>query len=908
MTSSKLALSIDSQLLLHNLPGRYLILNKDLTIAEVSNAYLKATLTKRKEIVNKYLFDVFPDNPDAPEANAVRNLRASLEQVIQQKKAQKMPVQRYDIQLPAERGGGFEKRFWLVKNQPIKDANGDLLYIIHQVKDITRYYIEKQAQRRNEELLQVAMQMINDVIWDWDLLNNQIKWSDGFNIKFGFSQQETDPTVKSWYSRIHPEDLGRVKQSIFNVIQHNLDVWSDTYRFKRKDASYADILDRGFVLRDANQKPYRMIGAMVDISDVKQVEQELRQSALRFQGLMETLPSMIWTALPTGEVNYYNERWSEYLGVPVNQLLTQGWASYIHPDDLATTHRHWQHAITTGTNLEMENRWRSANSQKYRWFLVRAVPIRDENNDITLWIGSHTDIEVHKSYQEELKRQDKKLQRILSLAPAHFCLVKGPDLIIDFATPGIQRLFGNRACVGLPIAVAWPEIEEQGLTRLMEQVYTNAEPLAFEEIKVLVDRNNNGQLQEGYFNITYQPFREGQDTVEGVLIMALEVTNQVLAKRQTELLTEQLRAEKERFQFLTEAIPQFIWTTDSQGYHEYFNQRWIDYTGYDVEASKGTEMWRNLLHPDDRERVQARWQHSLQTGDFYEVEYRFKSKTGTYRWFLGQAIPMRDQQGNITQWFGSCTDIEEKKLAEAELLQINQELRKTNEDLDSFVYTASHDLKLPIISMSRIFSELTETAQFNTPDAEILVSMFHKSLDQIHTTIRDLADIVEVQKNIESSRENTSFAAITDEVKLSIQDIIKESQAQIITDFSAAPSIYFSRVNLKSIIYNLLSNAIKYRSPHRVPVVYIKTTLENDFTLLTIQDNGLGINLDRHKGKLFQMFKRFHNHVSGSGIGLYIINRIVQNNGGHIEVASEVDTGTTFKVYLKDQIDPPATV
>ncbi|MDQ3291740.1 MAG: PAS domain-containing protein [Bacteroidota bacterium] len=907
MTSTKTGAFINLELLFHSLPGLYLILDINLTIIEVSDSYLKATLTRREDIINRHIFDVFPDNPAAPDANAVTNLRSSLQQVLRQKKTQKMPVQRYDIRLPAEQGGGFEQRYWKVRNKPVKNAANEILYIIHQVKDITRYYQEKQAYKRNEELLHIAMQMINDVIWDWNLLNNNITWSEGFNTRFGYQKDETEPTILSWYSRIHPEDLERIEHSIQTVIQHGLEVWSDVYRFKRKDGSYAEILDRGFVLHDSNQKPYRMIGAMIDISETKQAEQEARQSAFRFNSLMESLPLMTWTALPTGEVNYYNQRWSEYLGVSQEELLEVGWEKYIHPDDKEFTESIWQQAIASGNNLEMENRWRSANSAEYRWFLVRAVPIRDENNQITLWIGSHTDIELHKRFQEELQIRDEKLQRILSQAPAHFCLVKGPDQIIDFATPNIQQLLGNRDCIGLPIAIAWPEIEEQGLTRLMMQVYKTGEPLIFLETKVMVDRQNNGQLQEGYFSFTYQPFRHSNGTIEGVLILAVEVTDQVLAKRQAEVLTEQLRAEKERFEFLAETVPQFIWTTDQKGYHDYFNQRWIDYTGYDVEDSKGTEMWKNLLHPDDRERVWKRWEHSLRTGEFYQVEYRFKSKEGNYSWFLGQAAPMHDANGNITKWFGTCTDIEEKKRAEEELLIMNQELRKTNEDLDSFVYTASHDLKLPIISMSRIFSELTRSAQFTAPDAEILITMFHKSLDQLQTTIRDLADIVHVQKNLDQRQEIISFAEITKEVQLSILDMITESDAQVITDFKSAPSIYFSSVNLKSIIYNLLSNAIKYRSPDRTPIVSIKTDKENDFVVLTVQDNGLGINLERHKSKLFQMFKRFHNHVTGSGIGLYIINRIAQNNGGHIEVTSEVDAGTTFKVYLKNQERTPST-
>ncbi|MDQ4141190.1 MAG: PAS domain-containing protein, partial [Bacteroidota bacterium] len=192
MTSTKTWASIDLELLFHTLPGLYLILDTNLTIIEVSDSYLKATLTRREDIMNRHIFDVFPDNPAASDANAVKNLRASLEQVIRQKKTQKLPIQRYDIQLPAEQGGGFEMRYWKVRNKPVKNAANEILYIIHQVKNVTRYHLEKQAQRRNEELLNVAMQMINDVIWDWNLLSNNIKWSEGFNTRFGYHQNEVE--------------------------------------------------------------------------------------------------------------------------------------------------------------------------------------------------------------------------------------------------------------------------------------------------------------------------------------------------------------------------------------------------------------------------------------------------------------------------------------------------------------------------------------------------------------------------------------------------------------------------------------------------------------------------------------------------------------------------------------------
>ncbi|MCC2545333.1 PAS domain-containing protein [Hymenobacter sp. BT175] len=143
-----------------------------------------------------------------------------------------------------------------------------------------------------------------------------------------------------------------------------------------------------------------------------------------------------------------------------------------------------------------------------------------------------------------------------------------------------------------------------------------------------------------------------------------------------------------RFTFLADLIPQLVWFTDPKGSHTYFNQRWIDYTGYTLEASLGPDMWNNLLHPDDQHRARQRWGHSLATGEFYEIEYRFKSKQGDYRWFLGQALPQRNAQGEIEQWFGTCTDIHDQKLNALALRQREQDFATLTDAIDQLVWMA----------------------------------------------------------------------------------------------------------------------------------------------------------------------------------------------------------------------------
>ena len=147
----------------------------------------------------------------------------------------------------------------------------------------------------------------------------------------------------------------------------------------------------------------------------------------------------------------------------------------------------------------------------------------------------------------------------------------------------------------------------------------------------------------------------------------------------------------QQFRFLAELIPQLVWITDPTGFHTYFNQRWTEFTGYNVEQSRGSEMWNHLLHPDDRQRARDRWNHSLTTGEFYEIEYRFISKDGTYRWFLGQALPRRDEHGVIQQWFGTCTDIQEQKGVAVELQQREEEFMTLANNIPQLAWMTEPD-------------------------------------------------------------------------------------------------------------------------------------------------------------------------------------------------------------------------
>jgi PAS domain S-box-containing protein len=232
-----------------------------------------------------------------------------------------------------------------------------------------------------------------------------------------------------------------------------------------------------------------------------------------------------------------------------------------------------------------------------------------------------------------------------------------------------------------------------------------------------------------------------------------------------------------------------------------------------------------------------------------------------------------------------------------ELTRTNQELRQTNIDLDNFVYTASHDLKAPIANLEGLTHDLQYSLQGRLDGEEQkVIRLVSDSINKLKRTILDLAEITKVQKSIDAAGETMVFAEVYQDVAADLQKMIGEAGAHITTDF-AVPQVHFARKNLRSIFYNLVSNALKYRAPDRPLHITVATRQEKAFICLSVADNGLGIRADQHH-KLFAMFRRVHTHVEGSGIGLYIVKRIIENNGGRIALDSEVGKGTTFTVYF----------
>ena len=364
-----------------------------------------------------------------------------------------------------------------------------------------------------------------------------------------------------------------------------------------------------------------------------------------------------------------------------------------------------------------------------------------------------------------------------------------------------------------------------------------------------------------------------------------------LADRFNEMLTRiqsrdnDLKAERERFRFMAESMPQKIFTAEPDGQGGYLNRQWIEFTGLTFDRIKNWS-WTQFIHPDDLEENLRLWKHSIDTGEPFHFEHRFRRADGEYRWHLSRAHAMRKEDGYISIWIGSSTEIHEQKEKE-------EALRRANDDLQQFAYAASHDLQEPIRNVA-VYSEIIARRYRDQPlDAEgqQYLGFLREGGRRLATLINDLlaytrAGMMEVQ-----GTPVDSTMVLSDSLS-SLAEAVRESDAKVTSD--VLPQVYIGEAHLQQVFQNLIGNALKYRGPE-APHIHISAARSGAMWCFSVRDNGIGID-PKYKETIFGVFKRLHHDrtYAGTGIGLAICQRVVERYGGRIWVESELGKGATF--------------
>lgn len=414
-------------------------------------------------------------------------------------------------------------------------------------------------------------------------------------------------------------------------------------------------------------------------AELASANEALRQSEEHFRLMAEVMPGVVFTTRPDGLWDYVNQQFYAYTGLPRGAAAGSGWMVILHPDDIERTSVHWQYCITHGEPFEAEYRLRMLNGI-YRWFVSRGYPLRDAAGTVIKWVGVITDIDELKRSQEALRQSEARF-RVMAESMPSMVFTGQPDGACDYVNEQFYRYTGlpPGSGEGMGWIVAMHPDDQEAAAASWKIAFEHGEPCEAEYRM----RRADGVYR--WFVSRLQPLRASDGTIVRWVGTTTDIDD---LKRAQELL----RQSEEQFRQLAESMPTLVFANSPDGQCIYVNQPFCTTTGLPFEALQG-DGWRVVLHPDDQERTLQQWQQSVASGRPYEIEYRFRVANGSYRWFVGRALPQYDASGTVEKWIGTCTDIDDLKRAQDALRQSEERFRVVLEQSPTSVFNHDRDLR-----------------------------------------------------------------------------------------------------------------------------------------------------------------------------------------------------------------------
>lgn len=648
------------------------------------------------------------------------------------------------------------------------------------------------------------------------------------------------------------------------------------WTYIRKDGTRFPVMLSITALWDDNQKLLGYAGIATDVTDSRVAEQKLRDSEAHLQALLNSIDDI---ALEVSKAGVYTNIWTkkeyllfitpreEYVGKTLEQVL---------PENLL-------HQIKSAIAKVLETQqseYIEYPTPQGRWSAAKISYINDDR--VLMLIRNITD---KKNSEIRLEQSEQKFRALAENIPGVIYLCRNDEQFsMIYLSDAIEDITGYPA-----------EVFTSNNINFTDLYHPDDREYIFREFGAAMDnkvrfhlkyriRHRNGEwrwLEEVGKGVE----SDGKvDLIEGFIS---DMTLQKQAETQLQKVAE------ENYSLFNNPVTLNV-IAGFDGFFKRINPTWTQTFGW-TEDEYLSKQFFEFLHPEDIESTR-RAVEGLEGGtNLLSFENHYRCKDGTYRCLLwGAATDVKNQL-----IYASAIDITERKKQEQELLRSKQnieaialKLQEQNRQLDEFAHIISHNLRSPIGNIKALIGLLN--SQSSISEYQQIFEKLKNVAHNLSETMNELMETLKVKKETTIERSEIRFKEIFDKVVQSLEGELIQTEAQLTFDFNQSPSIYYSRPYLESIIQNLLTNALKYRSPKRKPHIVVKTQRQGSSTILSVADNGLGIDMAMFGDKLFGLHKTFHEHKDARGVGLFLIKTQIEALGGSIRAESEVDKGTTF--------------
>lgn len=556
------------------------------------------------------------------------------------------------------------------------------------------------------------------------------------------------------------------------------------------------------------------------------------------------------------------------------------------------------------------------------------TPFREGDGSISGLIAVAVDVTEQVMARKKIEESEQNFRSLVEQAPVAIQVIKGPDYIVEIVNAGMLAIFEKRAeeLLAKPFIESLPEAKNQGFQHLLQHVYQTGERISANEYPLFL--NKEGKKITRYINFVYEPLKDMNGTVEGVMTVAIDVTEQVVARRKIEESSEELQ--------LAIAVAD-LGTFRANLVHDKvtYSQRIMDWFGF-AEQGLSMEIIVTYVHPEDRQQVREALTASYKNEEnsLHNITYRvIHPLDGMLRYLHSTGRTYFTDEGKPYLMVGMIQDVTpqilyqqrlkenetelQKKVAERtlELQNLNNELKRTNVNLEEFAYAASHDMKEPIRKIHLFADRLKhELADKLNPMQQHLFSRVENAAKRMNTLIEDLLTYSHISKGM-SHQERVDLNVKLQNVLEDLEVEIGEKNANL--NIGPLPVITAHKRQMQQLFQNLVGNALKYSKPDVQPEITIRAGLlqgkdiplpliseeaKKHFHLIEVKDNGIGFEQEDAE-RIFQVFTRLHGNAEyqGTGVGLSIAKKVVENHQGYIWAESNPGEGTSFKIALPFQ-------